>query len=391
MLVVIETHPIQYRAPVYQALSKQFGIPITVIYGSDYSVIGFHDEEFRTKYAWDVDLLSGYKSIFLSQVKNGGAQSYEEVSPQGLAKVLDEIAPTAVLITGYNHRLYQAAFSLALKAKYPILFRAETTDYGLKRNSLKALLRDSLLHWSYQRCAKLLYIGQNSKAHFQRLGFSEQKLIFSPYCINAASFQCSEAVRDELRQCTRQHLGIAPEQIVLLFSGKLSNKKRPDIILQAVKQLPSEIRSQIAVIFLGDGKLRKALENFAPSSPLVNAYFVGFQNQTQLSRYYHTADFLVLPSQYSETWGLVVNEALHHGLPAIVSQAVNCAPDLINPGVTGDIFETNSVESLATTIERLLPLVGRQDIRDKCRERVNEYSVEKAATGIAKAYTEITT
>lgn len=397
MLAVIETHPIQYRAPVYRTLSNQFGIPIIVIYGSDFSVIGYNDKEFGTKFAWDIDLLSGYPSQFLSQVKMGGAESFETVTSQGLAAVLQNINPKALLITGYNHRLYQAAFYYALIGKYPILFRGETTDHAQQRSVFKAGLRDYLLRFIYRRCSKLLYIGQQSKDHFQRLGGSALQLVFAPYCISTSPFQCNQADRDKLRQITRQSLNITDTQIVLLFSGKLSTRKRPDMLLQAVKQLPPEIRNQIVVLFLGDGELRTVLKDLSHNSPAITTHFLGFQNQTQLSRYYHTADFLVLPSQNSETWGLVVNEALHHGLPAIVSQAVGCAPDLVNPGVTGDIFETGSTQGLAQAIERCIgtsgstptpSLIGRPDIQKQCRQKVSDYSVEKAAEGIAKAYRE---
>jgi glycosyltransferase involved in cell wall biosynthesis len=388
MLAVIETHPIQYRAPVYRTLSTELGIPITVIYGSDFSVIGYQDKEFGTKFAWDTDLLSGYDSQFLSKVKMGGSQSFETVSSQGLTAVLRKIQPKALLITGYNHRLYQAAFYEAWRANYPILFRAETTDHAQKRNLFNAEIRNFILRSVYKRCTKLLYIGQHSKAHFQRLGCLEQQLIFSPYCISTNPFQCSEVDRANLRHVTRQNLGIKDTQIVLLFSGKLSSRKRPDLLLQAVKQLSTEVRSQIVVLFLGDGELKTLLDNMARSLPSVTTYFLGFQNQTQLSRYYHASDFLVLPSQHSETWGLVVNEALHHGLPTIVSQAVGCMPDLINIGVTGDIFETDSAQSLSQSIERCLSLIDKPEIRDKCRQQVSAYSVDKASEGIAKAYRE---
>ena len=94
----------------------------------------------------------------------------------------------------------------------------------------------------------------------------------------------------------------------------------------------------------------------------------------------------MLPSLHSETWGLVVNESLHHGLPCVVSEAVGCAPDLIEAGVTGEIAVTGSVASLVSAISRALALIGRPEIRETCREKVSGYTVEKAAEGIAKAY-----
>ena len=102
MLAVIETHPIQYHAPVYRALATRFGVPVTAIYGSDCSVVGYRDREFGTTVAWDTDLLSGYTTRFLSSVKDGGAPTPERASARGLGRALADVAPRAVLLVGYS-------------------------------------------------------------------------------------------------------------------------------------------------------------------------------------------------------------------------------------------------------------------------------------------------
>src|SRR5262245_26942145 len=67
-LVVVATHPVQYHAPVYRALEKQHGIAVQVIYGSDFSVAGYYDREFKTSFAWDVDLVGDSVCRFLARV-----------------------------------------------------------------------------------------------------------------------------------------------------------------------------------------------------------------------------------------------------------------------------------------------------------------------------------
>ena len=52
MLAVIETHPIQYHAPLYRLLEQRFGVPVTAIYASDFSVRGYRDAEFGATFAW---------------------------------------------------------------------------------------------------------------------------------------------------------------------------------------------------------------------------------------------------------------------------------------------------------------------------------------------------
>jgi glycosyltransferase involved in cell wall biosynthesis len=386
MLGVIETHPIQYHAPVYRLLQAKFGIPVTVFYGSDFSLTGYRDREFGETFAWDTDLLSGYTSVFLSRVANGGGRVAEEVSTHGLGKALQEVKPGAVLLVGYSPRFHQVALYQAWKEGCPILFRGETTDSASRRNPVKAWIRDHVLRWIYRLCARLLYVGQCSYRHFRRLGCPEEKLVRSPYCVDTSPFQCNEAARAHLRSTVRQRLGVTEAQTVLLFSGKLSPRKGPDLLLRAIKELPPEMREYIVLVFLGSGKLREALDDLAQSPPLLKVHFLGFQNQTRLSQFYHAADLLVLPSLHAETWGLVVNEALHHGLPCVVSEAVGCAPDLVEPGVTGEIAATGSVASLASAIARALALIGRPEVRETCREKVSGYTVEMAAEGIAMAY-----
>lgn len=389
-LAVIETHPIQYHAPVYRALQQHFGISVTAIYGSDFSIAGYRDPGFQTTLAWDTDLLSGYQSVFLSRVARGGAGVAAEVSAKGLRETLERLKPRAVLITGYYPRFHQMALVHALRRRIPILFRGETTGHAHRRGPILNWFRDHFLRSFYKRCAKLLYIGQRSLWHFQRLGCLPEKLVFSPYGVDTAAFQCDEAARDRLRPQVRRELGLTEGERVLLFSGKLIRHKAPLLFLRSLKLLPPHIREQIVVVYMGSGPLEEQAKRLAQTPPLVRAHFVGFQNQTQLSRFYHLADLLVLPSRHWETWGLVVNEALHHGVPCVVSESVGCAPDLIDPGVTGEIFPTESAEDLSSAILRAFALVGRPEIRQHCRRKVSGYTVEKAAEGIAKAYKEVT-
>jgi len=385
-LVVIQTHPIQYHVPVYRTLQAQWDIPVTAIYGSDFSVVGYRDKEFGVSFAWDVDLLSGYTAVFLSRVETEGARSVEDVSSRGLRRALREISPRAALIVGYSPRFYWEAFSEAWRIKIPVLFRGETTDHAKHPGLLRAWFRDPILRWIYKRCDRLLYVGQRSYRHFKRLGVSDQKLISSPYCVDTVPFEPSETNRTRLRQTIRQMFRLTKDQKVLLFSGKLSRRKGVELILPAIRALPDNVREQIVLFFIGDGALRQTLRKQAEGPPSVSVHFLGFQNQKVLSPYYHAADLLLLPSLHSETWGLVVNEAFHHGLPCVVSEEVGCALDLVEPGITGEICRAGQVLALSLAIERAMGLIGRSEIRERCRRKVSGYTVEKAAEGIAQAY-----
>jgi glycosyltransferase involved in cell wall biosynthesis len=217
---------------------------------------------------------------------------------------------------------------------------------------------------------------------------SPDRLVFSPYCVDATPFQADEAARARLRADARRELRVGDDERVILYSGKLSQRKGVELLPDAVRLLPPALRERVTLVFVGDGEERAALQARGASAPSVKTIVAGFQNQTRLSPFYHAADVLTLPSRHAETWGLVVNEALHHGLPCVVSDRVGCAPDLIRPGVTGEVFEAGSAAGLAVALEHTL---GRSvDIdeaaRAACRRHVAGYSVDRAAAGIAQAY-----
>lgn len=389
MLAVIESHPVQYHAPVYRALQAEHGIPVTAIYGSDVSVAGYHDVEFGVSFAWDTDLLAGYDSHFLIRCSstNGGKATPADASD--VAGLLERLRPSAVMLLGYGSQFDRRALFAAWRSSIPTIFRGETTDHAVSRTRTRGWLRDNALSVLYSQMAQVMYIGQHSLKHFERLGVPHEKLTFAPYCVATNVFDCDEQNRLVLRSATRDELGLLATDIVLLFSGKISERKGPDLLIEAVKLVPEPLRSRVCVCFLGDGHMRSAVRAMAEATPIVRTSFPGFQNQTHLSRYYHAADALVLPSRSGETWGLVVNEALHHGVPCVVSSAVGCAPDLIAQGETGFIFESGSVTELAKALISATTLMARPDTRKRCRQQVSRYTVSDATNGIANAYTRV--
>jgi glycosyltransferase involved in cell wall biosynthesis len=383
-LAVIETHPVQYHAPVYRELQAEFGVNVTCIYASDFSIAGYRDDEFGTTFAWETDLLSGYSQHFLSRVADGGARNATATTAVGLEEVLAQVQPRAILVTGYHPRFYRQAFRIALRQNVPVLFRAETTDHARARGMVKGFVRDNALRYVYRQCEALLYVGERSRAHYARLGIDADRLVFSPYCVDDRPFRTSEASRAELRGETREELNIQDNDFVILFAGKLVSRKDPLRIVEAARMLNEGPRP--VIVYLGAGSMQEEIETAASIDPPVQVRFIGFQNQLGLSAYYHASDCLVLPSVHDETWGLVVNEALIHGVPAVVSDAVGCAPDLIEDSATGAVFEAGNADALALALRRVYPLINNAAARERCRAIVNAYSVNNAARGIAAAF-----
>jgi glycosyltransferase involved in cell wall biosynthesis len=384
-VLAIDTHPIQYKAPLYRRLQQDHGHELSAFYASDMGTQRYADAEFGVDVAWDVDLLSGYRSIFMQRGGVTSDAALHKLRCRGLSDVVWETRPEVILFSGYSSRFVRDALAQLALVPLPWVFRAETTDHAIQRTRGKGVVRDVLLRTLYRRMAALAYIGERSRRHYQRLGVADAKLFFAPYAVETAPFQASESDRQKLRGPCRSELQVPETRVLLLFSGKLSERKDPARLVHALRALPTLLRQRITLVYLGAGELGSELVNLAAGEPHVEVRLIGFKNQRELSAYYHAADALVLGSRWGETWGLVVNEALHHGTPCIVSHQVGCAPDLIVPGETGEVFEAGSAESLARAIERLWPRIGTRGVRDRCRARSDSYTLDAAASGVAEA------
>jgi glycosyltransferase involved in cell wall biosynthesis len=384
VLAVVETHPVQYHAPVYRALQERFGVAVTAIYGSDFSTRGYRDREFDAPVTWGADLLSGYGHRFLSRADDGVEPDLRRISAAGVGDALRRLAPAATMIVGYSPAFHRRAWHAAWRLNRPVLFRAETIDTTRTTRPVVRLARRMGLRAAYATCARVLYIGERSRRHYRQHGVSDAKLVFSPYCVDTSAFRADESARQVCRPETRLELGLDADSLAIVFSGKLSRRKGVDVLVEAIDRLPPALRRRAVLLCLGDGALRDELRQRARAAA-VDCRLLGVQRQEDLSRYYHAADLLVLPSREGETWGLVVNEALHHGLPCVVSDAVGCAPDLVG-GETGVVCAAGSAIALADALAAAVALTNRADVRARCRARVAGYSVERAAEGIAHAY-----
>lgn len=387
-LVILETHPVQYHAPVWRHACETLGVPLMVLYGGDFSVRGYRDREFGASFQWESDLLAGYPS----QILQPDAVDYDNVTDQGVESALKAIQPSAILSLGYHHPLDRAGLRWARKHGVPLIFRGETSDAPRhERKWWRSMLRDLMLRQLYGRCSACLYLGENSRSHYRRLGVPEDRLIRSPYCVDARVFQTDESGREDLRAVTRQQAGIADDAWVLLFSGKLSWRKGVDFIPPAIRALPEALRQRVHLVFLGAGEKAESLNAACTEHPGIRCHFTGFVNQSGLSAWYLAADLLLLPSLEMETWGLVVNDALHHGLPSVVTAAVGCAPDLVLPGITGEVCQPGSATSLADALTRCAEwsLPASAVLRQKCRDRVNQYTIAHAAEGVKQAWQKI--
>lgn len=211
---------------------------------------------------------------------------------------------------------------------------------------------------------------------------SERRMFPALYCVDNDRFDDSARGIDPIT--ARRRFGLRSDSIVFLFSGKLVDKKHPLELIAAVRTAVRD-GANLECLIVGDGQLRQECEAYVRQFELP-VRFAGFLNQSQIIDAYVASDCLVLPSNHGETWGLVVNEAMACGRPAIVSSQVGCAEDLVANGETGAVFKSGDWDHLAKILYQaasdpeLLKTWGVA-----ARTRIAAYSPKAAAQGVLHA------
>jgi glycosyltransferase involved in cell wall biosynthesis len=351
-LAIITSHPIQYNAPLFRLLTKRERIYIKVFYTWGQTKEGsVYDPGFGKAFQWDIPLLDGYEHQFIENLsKNPGTSHFRGVVNKHLVPQIEHWRPDAILIYGWSFHSHLKALRY-FKGKIPILFRGDSTLLDESSGfSLKKLARRILLRWVYSHVDYCLYPGSANKAYYLRHGIKIQQLIFAPHAVENERFAEADNERNEAAKIWRRELGIKDSELVFLFAGKLEPKKNPITLMKVFQELNL---TGTRLVIAGHGVLESELKAIAAGNERI--IFLPFQNQQAMPTLYRLGDIFVLSSKGpGETWGLSVNEAMACGLPAIVSTACGCAPELIVEGKTGYVFKSNDKEDLKKAILRMV-------------------------------------
>lgn len=377
-LGVLATHPVQYHAPLFRALVAA-GVDLTVYFAHSPSARD-QGTGFGVAFQWDVDLTSGYRHVFLpNRAKHPSASSFWGSDVPEVRAAIAGGAFDAFLVSGWHARAYWQAVSACNAAGVPVMVRGDSqllTDASALKRTAKRALYPRLL----RRFDVCLSVGTRSEEYFRYYG--ARTVVRAPHFVDNAFFATRAATAAAERSRLRAEFGLPADATVVLFAGKLLSWKRPLDLLDAVRALDDP---RVAVLFAGDGELRAECESRARGM-VSTVRFAGFLNQTEMPRAYAACDVLVLPSEARETWGLVVNEAMASGRPALVADSAGCSPDLVTNGETGYTFPVGDVGALT---ERLRQVVSNPaalaSLSSRARERVAAFSVDAAAAGVIAA------
>jgi len=168
-----------------------------------------------------------------------------------------------------------------------------------------------------------------------------------------------------------------------LYVGRISVEKGLDLLLDVWNA------GRPPLVIAGDGPLREHLEGRVQREELSNVRFVGFQDRDAINTLMRDSRYLIMPSTWFETFGLVLIEAYAHGVPVIATR-LGAMADVVREGETGFLFEVNDRADLAAKIDQMESDMGRLATMGAAARQQYEqvYSAESNLEQLRAVYTQ---
>ncbi len=331
-----------YRVPIYQRMAARFAVEV-LLSGSEtnrahWDQTGAATAGIRFKSSW------GF-TLSMARRQDGAVHGtrYVHLNP-GLFFDLIRLNPDAVISDEMGFRSL-AAWAYARLRGIPLWVWWGGTLHterhiGRARQVIRRFLVERIDRW--------LSYGSTSTEYLVSLGVPASRITELQNCVPEQAYlaDAGTAARHEPRP-------------VVLCVGQLIRRKGIELLLRSAARVQGG-GAEFTLLLVGDGPERAAIEQMVQELGLRHVRFAGSQTPDRMPAIYRSADVLVFPT-LEDVWGLVVNEALWSGLPALVSVYAGCAADLVPPESTFDPLDPRDFDQkLRTAIAGALPAPDRE-------------------------------
>jgi glycosyltransferase involved in cell wall biosynthesis len=261
------------------------------------------------------------------------------------------------LVNGYNDVGRLRIIRWCHRHQIPVMMWGDSNIRGDLARGVKARVKRMYLKHLIHRVDAVLPCGRLGKEYFQKYGADPTRMFFMPY---EPDYSLIQQLPNEAVDSARGRFGLDPMRRRIVFSGRLIDVKRPDMLVDAFIRIAGQ-RPDWDLLIIGDGSMKAELERRVPAELSKRVIWTGFLNdQSAISALYRSSDVLALPSSY-EPWALVINEAVAAGLAVVSSDVVGAAWELVRDGVNGRTFPPGDLNKLVYCLQDVTTS-GRTDV-----------------------------
>lgn len=279
--------------------------------------------------------------------------------------VLDDFKPDVIHLNNFNFQLTPSviyeikSWAKKNKKKVPIVFTAHDYQWVCPNHMMLVPKTKELCFrcqgGKFGHCAKNKCIHDSgirstlgaieAKIYYFLRTYDKIDVIICPSMFMREKLATNPILKDKLITLYNfmdgNRKGQGSKKDYVLYFGRYSEEKGIKTLLEVCRNLP-----HVHFIFAGGGPLEEQL------SECKNITNLGFLNGEQLKTIISEARFSVFPSEWYENCPFAVMESQWYGTPVIAS-AIGGVPELLQEGVTGELFEAGNVHELSSLIDKL--------------------------------------
>jgi 1,2-diacylglycerol 3-alpha-glucosyltransferase len=366
-----------YRIPVFNVLAQRTGLDLHVIFLAE------TDETLRQWRVYKDEIRFSYQ-VLPSWRWRAGKSSF--LVNRGLWSALNKVKLEVLICGGYAYAASWEALLWARRQGVEFVLWSESNRHDARRRRAAV---EWLKTYFLRHCDRFVVPGKASFEYLRSLGAAASNIVTAPNAVDNRWYAAqAESVRSHaaaFREKMRLKLKLKLPLRFILFVGRLVREKGVFDLLAGYAKLEGGVRSEVGLVFAGDGVAKEELMQQAKLVSPGAVCFPGFAQREDLAGLYALAEALVLPT-HSDPWGLVVNEAMACGLPIIASSVAGCSADLVEDGWNGYVVPPRDLEKLRVAMETVVrqPELRRQ-MSARSLERIQNYSPEACAEGLAAA------
>jgi glycosyltransferase involved in cell wall biosynthesis len=378
-LAVVASHVIQYQDPFFRRLAAEPGIDLTVFYCSRAGAEVYHDADMQTSLRWDIELLQGYRHVFLRNFGRGDGYT-RLINPGVIPAIARGNFDAVVFFLGWGTITSLLGIAACRISGTPFFLYGDSS-FPPPEDSWRAKVRAGFIRGVFALASGFMVSGKLNADYYRHYGGDPRHFFLLPWAIDNERFASAARFAPGEREAMRARFGIASEQVAFVFSAKLVPRKDPMTLLRAVAKMRQ--RDRAAVVFLGHGELREALEAFARENGL-DVKFAGFVNQADLPKHYAMCDVFVLPSTY-EPRGAVINEAMACGLPVVVTDRCGSLGDIVQENDNAFVYPASDADALARALDALMDGDRRARMGQRSQEIIATWDYARGIDGVKEA------
>jgi glycosyltransferase involved in cell wall biosynthesis len=369
-IAVIYNMVIPYQVPVFERLAARTDVELLVVY----------ETAIEANRQWQRPLDLPYKNVVLDSwsldlawlAVGSGTKLRSDIYlhlPKHPLAALKRFGPDAVVASGgtiWASPTNLAALAARRQTGWAFVPRWET--HSRARPTLPRRLADPWVRRFFRSGDAWLAVGSRSEHDLVSMGADASRVFRWPLV--------SMTENEPPRKASPLSTGRPPRY---LFVGQLIERKGIEELLVAWRRIG---RGELWIA--GDGPLQKLVVEAAQRDPRI--IFHGHTSWERTAELYREADVVVFPSRY-DTWGMVVNEALIHGLPIIATTEIGAVDDLVEDGVNGVVIPPKDVPALESAMRVVASWSGPRITTGAAlsRKKLEAWTFDQAADGIVNA------